>query len=181
MKSSGFGPCASRLVDSRAGTGCGLLEGCSNRRGGGAPCGAPRSVGGWCWLHHWAPRGKQARARTRRAVPGIWQPAVSGATPTRLLPHASAKAPVVTVSIFARRRARLISRPARGTANPLSRLGSAVPPSTGLGASRGARPTGRVKNAPTRLSLMIASRGRCDVALFSRLGGRVSSQSRYSP
>jgi hypothetical protein len=53
---------------------------------------------------------------------------------------------------FARRRARLISRPARGTANPLSWLDSAARRKPGS-ARRGARPTGRVKNAPTRLSL----------------------------
>src|ERR1700732_5232416 len=42
---SGFGHRTSRRVDFRADTGCGMPEGCSGRRGGGAPCGAPRFVG----------------------------------------------------------------------------------------------------------------------------------------
>jgi hypothetical protein len=28
----------------------GCLKGCSDRRGGGSPCGSPRFVGGWCRL-----------------------------------------------------------------------------------------------------------------------------------
>jgi hypothetical protein len=70
---SGFGHRTSRRVDSRADTGCGLPEGCSGRRGGGAPCGSSRFVGGWCRLCHWAPRGKQTRALTCRAGPNGWR------------------------------------------------------------------------------------------------------------
>jgi hypothetical protein len=98
---SGFGPRASRRVDSRAGTGCRLPERCSGRRGGGALCRSPRCVGG---LVQAVSSGATRQTSTRVNAPsriGHLAAAVSPATPARLPPLASAKAAVVPKEFYA--------------------------------------------------------------------------------